>query len=65
MADSLILIIPDTDGTTWSHGAQSSAPWWHPQTRRWLIRCTPEAAVFFCRQAGAYIAPPEMQSVDK
>jgi hypothetical protein len=62
----LVLIVNDPgDGTPYGHGITAFRTWWHPQSQKWLMRCSPEAAVYYCRQAGCRVAPPELQDADK
>jgi hypothetical protein len=64
--DSLILIVNDPgDGTPYAHGITAFRTWWRPQSQQWLMRCSREAAVYFCARAGCRVAPDAMQSADQ
>jgi hypothetical protein len=46
------------------HGTQGFRHWLHPQSGLMLMRCSREAAQYFCRY-GYFEAPPDLQDDDR
>jgi hypothetical protein len=63
---TIVLIVNDPgDGTPYSHRSQAFRTWWHPQSGYWLMRCSTEAAPYFCAKCGCRIAPDALQDADR
>jgi len=47
------------------HGVEPYHPFYHPPSGLVLLRCSAEAAKYYCERAGCYPAPAELQDADR
>jgi hypothetical protein len=65
MTDTVILVCGLPVWDRFGHGIVADTPFLHPQSGLTLMRCSVEAARYYCERGGCYPAPPELQNVDK
>jgi hypothetical protein len=65
MTETVMLVCAFGPWDRFGHGTVAFAPFYHPQSGLTLMRCTAEAARYFCERCGCYPAPTELQNADQ